>query len=38
MNDAQLDAALEKGYDDMNAGRVIPAQRVFSDIRENDKA
>lgn len=37
MNDAELDAALEKGYDDMKAGRVILAQRVFSDIRENDK-
>ena len=37
MNDAQLDAALEKGYDDMKAGRVILAQRVFSDIRENNK-
>lgn len=31
----QLDAQLEKGYEDIAAGRVKPAQAVFDDIRRS---
>lgn len=34
MTKEQLDAELEKGYADMQAGRTIPAERVFADIRK----
>ena len=34
MTAAQLDAELEKGYADMQAGRTIPAEQVFADIRK----
>lgn len=34
----QLDAALEKGYADMLAGRTRPAADVFSDIRRDYRA
>ena len=34
MTAAQLDAELEKGYTDMQAGRTIPAEQVFADIRK----
>lgn len=34
MTVAQLDAELEKGYADVKAGRTIPAERAFSDIRK----
>ncbi|MCD7732128.1 MAG: type II toxin-antitoxin system RelB/DinJ family antitoxin [Oscillospiraceae bacterium] len=30
----QLDAEIEKGYQDMLAGRVEPADKVFEEIRE----
>lgn len=30
----QLDAELEKGYADMQAGHTIPAQEAFADIRK----
>lgn len=29
----ELDAELEKGYADMEAGRTVPAEEVFADIR-----
>lgn len=29
----ELDAELEKGYADMEAGRTVPAEKVFADIR-----
>lgn len=30
-----LDAELEKGYEDMQAGRTKPAEQVFADIRKD---
>ena len=32
MTEAQLHAELEKGYADMQAGRTVPAAKVFADI------
>lgn len=29
----ELDAELRKGYADMEAGRTVPAEEVFADIR-----
>lgn len=34
MTAVQLDAELEKGYADMKAGRTIPAEQAFSDVRK----
>lgn len=34
MTAAQLDAELEKGYADMQAGRGVPMERAFADIRQ----
>lgn len=34
MTAAQLDAELEKGYADMQAGRSVPMERAFADIRQ----
>ena len=34
MTAAQLDAELEKGYADVQAGRTIPAEQAFADIRK----
>ncbi len=34
MTAAQLDAELEKGYADYQAGRTIPAEQVFAEIRK----
>ena len=34
MTAAQLDAELEKGYADMQAGRTIPMEQAFADIRK----
>lgn len=34
MTAAQLDAELEKGYADMQAGRSVPMDRAFADIRQ----
>lgn len=34
MTAAQLDAELEKGYADFQAGRTIPAKQVFAEIRK----
>ncbi len=34
MTTAQLDAELEKGYADIKAGRTIPAEQAFSDVRK----
>ena len=34
MTSAELDAALEKGYADMEAGRTMPVEMAFSDIRK----
>ena len=34
MTETQLDAKLEKGYADIEAGRTIPAGRAFADIRK----
>jgi len=34
MTAAQLDAELEKGYTDMQAGRTVPAKQAFADIRK----
>lgn len=34
MTAAQLDAELEKGYADMQAGRSLPMERAFADIRQ----
>ena len=31
----QLDAELQKGYDDVMAGRTIPAEQVFDAIRKD---
>lgn len=33
MTSAELDAELEKGYADVKAGRTLPAEQAFSDIR-----
>lgn len=32
---AELNAELEKGYDDMNAGHTKPARQAFADIRKD---
>ena len=34
MTEAQFEAKLEKGYADIEAGRTIPADRAFADIRK----
>ena len=34
MTAAQLDAELEKGYADMQAGHTIPMEQAFADIRK----
>ena len=34
MTAAQLDAELEKGYADMQAGRTFPVKQAFADIRK----
>ena len=34
MTAAQLDAELEKGYADMQAGRTIPMEQAFADIHK----
>ena len=34
MTAVQLDAELEKGYADMQAGRTIPMEQAFADIRK----
>ncbi len=34
MTAAQLDTELEKGYADVKAGRTIPAEQAFADIRK----
>jgi DNA-damage-inducible protein J len=34
MTAAQLDAELEKGYTDAKAGRTIPAEQVFANVRK----
>lgn len=34
MTAAQLDAELEKGYADMQAGRTVPMEQAFADIRK----
>lgn len=34
MTAAQLDAELEKGYADMQAGRTLPVKQAFADIRK----
>lgn len=34
MTVAQLDAELEKGYADVQAGRTIPMEQAFADIRK----
>ena len=34
MTDAQLDAELEKGYADIQAGRTVPMEQAFADIRK----
>ena len=33
MSEAELDAALDKGYEDMLAGRAIPLAQAFAEIR-----
>ena len=38
MSGGQLDAELEKGYADMQAGRVVSAKKAFADIRGSYKA
>ncbi len=35
LSDAQMDAELEKGYADMQAGRTKPVKSVFTDIRKD---
>ena len=35
LSDAEMDIELEKGYDDMNAGRTKPARTAFADIRKD---
>ena len=34
MTAAQLDAALEEGYADIKAGRTIPMEKAFLDVRK----
>ena len=34
MTEAQFEAKLKKGYEDIEAGRTIPADRAFADIRK----
>lgn len=34
MTAAQLDTELEKGYADMQAGRTVPMEKAFADIRK----
>lgn len=34
MTSAELDAELEKGYADMEAGRTMPVEMTFADIRQ----
>lgn len=34
MTEGQLDAELEKGYADMQAGHTIPAKQAFAEIRK----
>ena len=34
MTAAQLDTELEKGYGDMQTGRIIPTEQAFTDIRK----
>ena len=33
MTETELDAALEKGYSDMLAGRTVPTTQAFAEIR-----
>jgi DNA-damage-inducible protein J len=35
LTDAQMDAELEKGYADMQAGRTKPVKSAFADIRKD---
>ncbi len=35
LSEAELEAELEKGYADMEAGRTKPARKVFADIRKD---
>ena len=35
LTEAELDAELEKGYADMEAGRTRPARQAFADIRKD---
>jgi DNA-damage-inducible protein J len=35
LTDAQMDAELEKGYDDMQAGRTKSVKSAFADIRKD---
>ena len=35
LSEVQLDAELEKGYADIQAGRTKPAKKVFADIRKD---
>ena len=35
MTQTELDAELEKGFADMEAGRTKPARQAFADIRKN---
>ena len=35
LSEAEMDDALEKGYQDMEAGRTKPAASAFADIRKN---
>lgn len=30
----ELDVEIEKGYEDMAAGRTVPAEKAFADIRK----
>ena len=32
----EIDAEIEKGYQDMSAGRTVSAKKVFADIRKNN--
>ena len=34
MSAAQLDAGLEKGYEDAKAGRTIPMEQAFANVRK----
>ena len=34
LNTDNMDAEIEKGYQDMLAGRIVPAKKVFADIRK----